>query len=85
MAHPGLILLEVAFFGNFDERMTGYVIILGQGVLIESRWRRMNQYLTMMGGRRPTTCDTKGIIPRDSRIRSSAKPRNLKLILHVLG
>ena len=85
MAHPGLILLEVTFFGNFNERLTGHVIVLSQGVLIEGRRRRVHEDLTLVGGRRPATRDTQGIIPRDSRIGPSAKPRSLKLILHELG
>ena len=81
MAHPGLILLEVRFFGHLDERGTGDVMALGQGVLIERGRRGVHQDLTLLGGRRAT----KGIVPRHSRIRASAKPRSLKLILHVLG
>ena len=85
VAHPWLVLLEVTFFGNFYERLTGHVIGLGQGVLIEGRRRGVHQDLTLVGGRRPAARDTQGIIPRDSRIGPSAKPRSLKLILHEFG
>ena len=63
MAHPWLVLLKVTFFGNFYERLTGHVIVLGQGVVIEGRRRGVHQDLTLVGGRRPSTCDTQGIIP----------------------
>ena len=63
MAHPWLILLEVRFFGHLDERGTGDVMALGQGVLIErGRWG-VHQDLTLLGGRRPAIGHTKGIVP----------------------
>jgi hypothetical protein len=58
VTHPWLILLEVTFFSNFYERLTGHVIVLCQGVMIKRRRRRVHQDLTLMGGRRPATCDT---------------------------
>jgi hypothetical protein len=63
MAHPGLILLEVRFFGHFDERGTGDVMALGQGVLIERGRRGMHEDLALLGGRRPATGATQGIVP----------------------
>jgi hypothetical protein len=58
MAHARLILLEVRFFGHFNERRAGHVRALGQGVLIErGRWG-VDQDLTLLGGRRPPTSDT---------------------------
>ena len=63
MAHPWLILLEVGFFGDFEERRTGNMMVLGQGVMIEHCRCGMHYDLTLMGGRRPATRDTKGIVP----------------------
>jgi len=58
MTHPRLILLEVRFFGHFNERRAGHVMALDQGVMIErGRWG-VDQDLTLLGGRRPPTSDT---------------------------